>query len=88
MVGGAPGCTHFMHSRSRMTIDPRISTVSGRSTSSTSGLHRPGRHRVDQARIAVRCSASRMKGELQSAKSTCEGDLRTVHKGGREERET
>ena len=54
-----------MHGRSRMTIDPRIPTMPGRSTS---GFHRPGRHRLHQARSAVRCSASRMKGELHPAK--------------------
>ena len=35
----------FMHNRSNMTIDPRILTMPGRSTS---GYHRPGRHRVHQ----------------------------------------
>ena len=53
----------------RMTIDPRIPTTSGRSTSS---LHRTGRH---QARSAVRRSASRMKGELHP---TCESDFGTL----------
>ena len=37
------GCTHVKHGRSRMTIDPRIRTTPGRSTS---GFHRPGRHRL------------------------------------------
>ena len=35
------GGTQFVHGRSRMTIDPRISTMPGRSTS---GFHQPGRH--------------------------------------------
>ena len=35
-----------------MTIDPRIPTMPGRSTS---GFHRSGRHFQHQARIAVRC---------------------------------
>ena len=35
------GHTHVMHGRSRMTIDPRIPTMPGRSTS---GFHRPDRH--------------------------------------------
>ena len=35
------GCTHAMHGRSRMTIDPRTPTMPGRNTS---GFHRPGRH--------------------------------------------
>ena len=51
---------------SRITIDPRIPTLPGRSLS---GLHRPGRHCLHQARSAVRCTASRMKGELHPAKS-------------------
>ena len=58
----------LMHGRSinsRMTIDPRIPTMPGRSTS---GFHRPGRYRLHQARSAVRCRASRMKGELHSTK--------------------
>ena len=50
-----------MQDRSRMIIDFRIPTMPGRSTS---GFHRPGRHCLHQARSAVRCSASRMKGEL------------------------
>ena len=31
------GGTHFMHGRSRMAIDPRISTMPGRSTSGFQG---------------------------------------------------
>ena len=52
--------------RSRMTIDPRIPTMPGRSIS---GFHRPGRHCLHQARSAVRCPASRMKGELHPTKT-------------------
>ena len=37
---GFMGCTHVMHGRSRMTIDPRIATMPARSTS---GFHPPGR---------------------------------------------
>ena len=55
-VGG--GSANFMHGRSRMTIDPRITTMPGRSTS---GSHGPGRHCVHQVRSAVKCSASRME---------------------------
>ena len=41
--GGGGGCVlTVMHGRSRMTIDPRIPSMPGRSTS---GFHRPGRHR-------------------------------------------
>ena len=36
-MGG--GCTQFVHGHSRMTIDPRILTMPGRSTS---GFHQPG----------------------------------------------
>ena len=63
------GGIHFMHSRSRMTIrytPLHFPIVSGRSTS---GFHRPGRYWLHQARSAVRCSASRMKGELHPAKN-------------------
>ena len=35
------GGTQCVHGRSRMTIDPRIPTMPGRSTS---GFHQPGRH--------------------------------------------
>ena len=42
----------LMYGRSRMPIDPRIPTVSGRSMS---GFHRPGRHCLHQVRSAVRC---------------------------------
>ena len=64
-IGGG-GYTQFVHGRSRMTIDPRIPTIPGRSTS---GFHQPGRHCLHQARSAVRCSASRMKGELHPSKN-------------------
>ena len=49
------GCTHVMHVRSRVTIDPRIPTMPGRSifTSRHYCLH--------QARSAVKCWASRSK---------------------------
>ena len=53
-------CTQFVHGRSRMTTDPRIPTKPGRSTS---GFHQPGKLCLHQGRSAVRCSASRMKGE-------------------------
>ena len=39
--GGGRGCTQYVHGRSGMTIDPRIPTIPGRSTSR---FHRPGRH--------------------------------------------
>ena len=55
------GCTHVTHSRT----DPCIPTMPGRSAS---GFHRQGRRRVHQARSAVRCSASRTKGELHPTK--------------------
>ena len=51
--GREGGGTHFTHSRSK-TIAPRIPTMRGRSTSD---FHGPGRHRVHQARRAMRCSA-------------------------------
>ena len=60
------GVLIIMHGRSRMTIHPRIPTLPVRSTS---GFHRPGRQRLHRARSAVRCSASRMKGELHPTKN-------------------
>ena len=63
---GGGGRTQFVHGRSRMTIGPRIPTMPGRSTS---GSHQLGRHCLHQARSAVRCSASRMKGELHPSKN-------------------
>ena len=58
-------CTHATHGRSRATINLGIPTKAGRSTS---GFHRPGRHCLHRARSAVRCSASRMKGERHPIK--------------------
>ena len=63
---GGGGCTQFVHGRSRMTVDPRIPIMPGWSTS---GFHQQGRHSLHQARSAVRCSASRMKGELHPSKN-------------------
>ena len=51
--------------RSGMAIDARNPSRPGRSTS---GSHRLIRRCLHQARSAVRCSASRMKGEQHSAK--------------------
>ena len=62
------GCTHAMHDRSRMTI-PAMSGWS------TSGVHRPGRYCLHQAQSAVRCWASRMKGELHPPKTRFGGGL-------------
>ena len=67
MVGFAGGCTHVMDGGSRVTMDPHIPTVPGRSTSD---FHRPGRHCLHQARSAVRCSASRMKSGLHPTKNS------------------
>ena len=58
---GGGGCTKCVHDRSRMTIDPRIPVMPGRSTS---GFRQPGRHCLHHARSAVEFLASRMKGEL------------------------
>ena len=56
-AGRGGGVLIFMHSRSGVTIDHRIPTRPGWSTS---GFRRPGRHR---AKSAVRCLASFIKGE-------------------------
>ena len=50
----------------------RIPTTPGRGTL---GFYRRGSHRVHQARRAVRCSASRMKGEPHPTKSHLLGGL-------------
>ena len=62
-----------MDGGSRMTIDPRIPTMPGRSRS---GFHRPGRHCSRQARRAERCPASRTRGELHptTVRSAFEAD--------------
>ena len=67
------GCTQFVYGRSLMTIKPRIPTLPRRSTS---GFHQPGRHCLHQARSTVRCSASRMKGELHSSNNRSQDGLR------------
>ena len=56
-LGG--GGVYSVHGRSRMAIDSRIPTMPGRRTS---GFHQPGRHCLHQARSAVRCSVSSIKG--------------------------
>ena len=67
------GALDIMHGRSCMTLDPRILTLLGRSTS---GFHRPRRHCLHRARIAVRCSASRMTGaSFILLRTACEADL-------------
>ena len=56
-----------------MTIDPRIPTMQGRSTSA---FRQPGRVCLHQARGAARCSASRMNGELHPCKNRSLDGLR------------
>ena len=55
-----------MHVRSLMTIDPYIPSMPGRITSS---CHRPGKHCLHRAHGAVRCWASRIKGELHPTRT-------------------
>ena len=64
--GGGGGGTQVVRGRSRMTLDPRVPTMPGRSTSD---FHQPGRYCLHQARSALRCSASRMTGELHPFKN-------------------
>ena len=59
--GGGRGALMSCMDRSLLSVDPRIPTMPGWSTS---GVHRPGRHCLHQARSAVTCSATRMKGTL------------------------
>ena len=70
-AGGGRGA-HVMHGRSRVTVDPHIPTMPGRSTSD---FHRAGRHCSRQARSAVRCWASRMQGELHPTRPAFEADF-------------
>ena len=44
------GCTQFLHGRSRMTIDPRIPTMLGRSSL---GFHQPGPDIACTKRVAL-----------------------------------
>ena len=62
--GGEGRVLDAMRGRSRMTRDPRVPTMPGRSTS---GFHRPGRHCLNQAR-----------GELSYMKSTLFHNISTV----------
>ena len=55
------GISQFVRSRTNMIVSPRISTVPGRSTS---GVHQPGRHCLQQARSSVRCPSSCTKSGL------------------------
>ena len=70
--GGVGSAVITMNGSGQMTIDPRIPTMPGRSTSD---FHGPGRHRWHQARSTVRCSASRTKVGLHLTRRTaCEAD--------------
>ena len=71
LFAGLWGCAHVMHDCSHMTIDPRIPTMPGRSTFD---FHRPGRRCLHHTRSAVRCWASRMKGELNPTKNRYWGE--------------
>ena len=72
--GGGGGVLSIVHGRSRMTIDPRIPTMTGRSTSA---FHQPpGRYCSSQARSAVSCSASRTEGDLHPSKNRSQDELR------------
>ena len=73
-VGRAGGASVLiiMYGHSLEPIVPRIPIMLGRSTS---GFYRPGRHRVHQARSAVRYSVSRVKRELHPAKNHSWGRL-------------
>ena len=51
---------HVMHGRSRMTIDPLIPTLPGRSTS---GFHRPGRHCLPK-REGIACPSAKRRDVL------------------------
>ena len=61
--GGGGRCTQFVHGRRRMTIGLRIHPYYA-GTEHVGFSPTRGGHCLHQARSAVRCSASRMKGEL------------------------
>ena len=69
------GIVIAMRGRSRMIKGPCIPTMPGRSTP---GFYRPGRHGVHQARSAVRCSASSIKGGLHPISNHLWGGERGV----------
>ena len=50
---------------------------------STSGFHQPGTHCLHQARSAVRCSASRMNGELHLSKDSLQSEEGSIITLGR-----
>ena len=56
---GEGGCTHFMHSRNLKAIDPSHAYNAKRNAS---GFHRPGRHRMCQARNARGATGGRGGG--------------------------
>ena len=64
-----------MHGRSRMTKDPRIPTMPGRQDGARRVFTDQTRHSLHQARSAVRCSASRTKGELHPTNNRLRGVL-------------
>ena len=72
LKGAGGGCTHVMNACSRMTIDPRIPTMPGRSSS---GFTDQTGIACTKRENAVRCSASRVKGELHPTKAACEADF-------------
>ena len=75
--GGGGGGTRVLHDRSRMTMDRCIPTMPGRRAS---GFCRPGRHCLHRVRSAVRCWASRMKGELHLTECRLRGDFSCIWK--------
>ena len=72
---GGGGVLIAMHGRGRATKDHPIPTIPGRSTS---GFHRPGRHYLLQARSAMRCSGSPVKGEQHQTKNRLSGGLSCI----------
>ena len=77
-MGGGAG-THFM--RSRITIDPRLPTMPGQSTS---GFHsRGGRHRVNRARAKRReVFGEAHEGWASFCSEPCGGAPRTLREEG------
>ena len=73
--GPGRGGLIITHGRSRMTIDPRSPLMPGRTTS---GFNLPDRHCWHQARSAVRCWASCMKGELHPTKNHFRGGFSCI----------
>ena len=81
-VGEGEGVLIVMHSRSRMTIDPRTATMPAQSTSR---FHRPDRHFLHQAHPVIRsfpfCRVKVLPAQKRSNSTARRGDHQKEKKG-------